>query len=381
MNKRNLFATLLSCSLAGCLGDCKTVVKEANPYLDPQPAPVQEAQSQADPMVSQQWQVDKLGLGTVWQQASGSRLVKVAVIGSGVDYNHEDLRANILLNTQEAEVRKPGADNPADGLDNDGNGFVDDIAGWDAVENDGLPYDRTGTGTAAAGVIGARHDNGKGVKGINPNVSMIPVRYMGTNGDANVPRLVVALRYALARHVDVAYLHLANIDFTGGIESRAGKAEAASLKDVLGKLAQANTVIVTSAGNTGKEVGRTKSILKALTEFPNVLAVTSVDRDDRRPYVANFGAEVVLTSAPGEDILTTVPGNDYRVESGTYLAAAHVAGAVALALSQSTTDLTPRVLRRALIAEAASDPLPGMQFETTGGNRLNVQKFISYLAH
>ena len=152
-NKTFLAAVGLSLLFPGCLSNCKMLVKPADPYLQPMVVPFESGPSsdtkQEDPLVDKQWANAKLGLKEVWDNPNyqGTRRVTVALIGSGVDYNHEDLRANILVNLKEAQSKNPGEQNPADGTDKDHNGYVGDIVGYDFVEGHGLPYDRIGSGT------------------------------------------------------------------------------------------------------------------------------------------------------------------------------------------------------------------------------------------
>ena len=308
----------------------------------------------------------------------------VAVLSTGVDYNHEDIRANILVNLKEAEIKKPGETNPTNDADEDGNGYKDDIVGYDFVEGHGLPYDRIGAGTAAAGIIGAVHDNGKGVRGVASKVSLIPVKYIGANGVATLPDLVAALKYAATKKPDLVYLHLANISFAKG--KGHGKidisgAEKSALTEVFGELASQSIPVIVSAGNSGVDLSTSgKAAIRAIANFPNAFVVTSVDSEDRRPFIANYSKELVQTSAPGTKILTTLPGNQYGEVSGTFASAAYVTGAVALAVSVHYGHKTSAQVLAALIDSRGSDALPeNLQHETLGGNRLNVSKFLKLL--
>lgn len=379
-----VIAALNSLIWAGCSGDIKRVIKPASTNLDPLPTPVAQTEASVDPMLQDQWTVAKLGLTEVWKAGStGARRVTVAIVGTGVDYNHEDLRGNILVNATEAMIRKPGDVTPIDEVDNDQNGFVDDIVGYDAIDDDGLPLDRNGAGTAAAGVIGAVHDNGKGIRGINANVSLIPVRYIDGNGQAKLPDLVNALRYVAKVKPDVVFLHMANLDFgstgRGEVAPTLAKAEKASLMEALAPFRLASIPVIVSAGNSGSDLGQVKSVIRELSQLENVLVVTSIDENDKRPFIANFGIEAVATAAPGEGVVTTLPGNRYGRESGTFMAAAHVTGAVALAIGKHYGRVNTQKLYAALLSEHGSTVLPEMEFESRGGNRLNVAKFLAVL--
>ena len=372
-----ILGTAMVLGLSGCFG-CKMIVKQANPYLDPDPVTARAADGSADVAANKQWQVGKMGLADVWKRFPGTKRVTVAIVGSGIDYNHEDLRGNILINFSELDQRAPGGDVFSnDETDQDGNGFANDVVGYDFVENDGFAYDRLGLGTAVAGVIGAVHDNGKGIKGVAGKVSMIPVRYIDANGQANLPRLLQALTYVAVVKPDVGYIHLANINFSDKPAVKA--AEIAGLRAILQKLAAADIPLVVSAGNTGSDLGKSREMVALIAQSPNVLIVTSSDENDARPFIANFGMNVVQIAAPGEGVYTTLPGNRYDYQSGTAIAAAQAAGAIALAKASFFGKYSSAELVRVLTADGG-DPIESMQYDTTSGARLNVSKYLSALA-
>lgn len=340
----------------------KKLVVAPSSILNPPRVSVEEPNGQLDPLASEQWSIKKLELEQVWQTYQSAKNIKLALIGTGVDYNHEDLNANIFRNRAEIP----------DGVDNDGNGYIDDINGWDVVNQNGMPYDKTGTGTAMAGVIGAIHKNGKGIRGICSSISIVPVKYVQSDGQSNVLRLVEALKYAEAINADVVLLHYALVQFSGTIDF-----EKASLQKVLANLKAKDIPIIISAGNMGASLQQNRQpVLDVIAQFSNVLIVTSVDSNDRRPFIANYGMALVGTAAPGENVLSTLPNNRYGFESGTALAAAQVAGAVSLALANYSGRINSTKIIRTLVT-TGGDSLPEMQFETTGGNRLNISKFMT----
>jgi Subtilase family len=387
MNQMKTSITLLACAafltLAGC--SARTVVKAANPNLDPAPVAEGSIKKQAgiDPLAAQQWNIDKVGASALSGKANaGSRRVVTAILGTGVDYTHEDLAQNILVNR--AEWRENAVEQtPADGKDDDGNGYVDDFVGYDFVENDGFAYDRNGTGTAMAGIVAAVAGNSVGIRGVAPSVSVLPVRFIDGSGSFFLPHLVQALKYALAQRVDVIVLHTPSYVF-GAMEQQGDKAEAAKIErgtlvEILSKIEQAGIPVVASAGNSASVVEGSDTVLSALKDFKNVVVVTSLDQADKRPFIANYSMRTVHTSAPGAKILTTQPGNRYEVMNGTALAAAHVGGALALAISAHYGKLPTTTFIQSLLKDKASDVVAGSQFETMGGNRLNVQKYLTYI--
>jgi subtilisin family serine protease len=318
------------------------------------------------------------------EETSGSRRLVVALLGTGVDYTHEDLAANIFINRSEYKGLNPNSNTPADGKDDDGNGYIDDFIGYDFVDNDGLPFDRNGSGTAMAGVVAAVRGNGKGISGIASSISLMPVRFIDASGYMSIPNFFKALNYALKMKADVILLHTPSHEFgASGADDNEKKLmsdlEKQMLKKILTDIEKAGIPIVASAGNTGSSIASANSLAKELFKSKNVIAVTAVDKDDVRPFVASYGRESVHTSAPGKNVLTTLPGNRYGDASGTSVAAAHVAGALALAYNQQFGKRELRELLEAFLKPEASDRVESLQFETIGGNRLNLTKYLNFI--
>lgn len=367
----------------------RAILVSANASLDPFPAaaaPAAPAVAGAapvtgDPLAKNQWALNKLEMSKVWARGlTGSKRVVVAVLGTGVDYTHEDLRANVLVNAGEWKELTPGAKDARNGLDDDGNGVKDDFVGYDFVEDDGFPFDRHGMGTAMAGVIAATTDNGLGIRGMMKEVSILPVRYIDSSGGFKFPHMVQALEYAAMMKADVVVMHFPSYQFgsNAGWDQKKedlAKIEADTIRAVLKKLEKAGVPVVISAGNAGASGQDPKSLLNEFAKRPNVLVVTSVDENDQRPFIANFGMRTVHTSAPGQKVMTTIPGG-YAEMSGTAIAAAHLAGALGLALSHGFGKVQAETLIQAAVKPDSGDQVSTMQFDTIGGNRLNVDKFI-----
>jgi len=375
--------------LAVLLANCsaRDIVKEANPALDPTPVFSSNADKKkaVDPLAQGQWNLDKISArGDASNAArSGSKRIVVAILGTGVDYTHEDLVDNIYVNQNEWKTLTPGTETATDGVDDDKNGYADDFIGYDFIDNDGLPFDRNGAGTAMAGVIGAATNNGLGITGLVENVSIMPVRYIDASGQMLLPDLFKALRYAQVMKVDVILLHTPTYTFgnggrDAGQRSEMARLEREMLKKSLGDIQTLGIPIVASAGNSGDSLAQKNSLIEELSKYPNVVVVTSVDDKDARPFIANYSRERVHTSAPGKEILTTLPGNRYGKVSSTSVAAAHVAGALALALDKQYGRQEPRRLVEAFIKPEASDAVDNLLHETIGGNRLNLTKYLNY---
>jgi thermitase len=219
-----------------------------------------------------------------WDLTTGSSSVIVAVVDSGVAYDHPDLAPNIWAN-----------DDPANGVDDDGNGFVDDTHGWDFVDNDNAPIDENGHGTHVAGTIGARGNNGIGVAGVNWNVSVMPVRAGDAWGRLTDADVADAFAYACRNGARV-------------VNGSFGATETSQLMySAIVAPECANTLFVFAAGNDGANndaVPRYPCNYRA----PNVLCVAATDRNDQLTGFSNYGASSVHLAAPGVDILSTVPG-------------------------------------------------------------------------
>ncbi|MCB0355570.1 MAG: S8 family serine peptidase [Bdellovibrionales bacterium] len=362
----------------------RAIVLEANKNLDPLPSEKETLTQAIDPLVKDQWNMDKLGMQEVWQNNHGlSRRVIVAVLGTGVDYTHEDLAGNIYVNNKEWSTTTPGKQNAVDRIDNDDNGYVDDFIGYDFVDNDGLPYDKHGSGTAIAGIIGAVGNNNKGIRGIVPEVSLLPVRFIDGSGQFHLPNLISAVDYALKMKADVILVHtpshkLGYQSFGGYVEEYA-QIERLMLTELIAKIDKAQTPVVLSAGSSGLNLEKGEDLISVLKRSPNVIVVTSVNESEKRPAIANFGRQFVETSAPGENVVTTFPGNSYKSFSNTAIAAAHVAGALALAVNKHFGKIPTKSLLTAFVNPQASDAIQDLEFETIGGNRLNISKYLSFL--
>ena len=222
-----------------------------------------------------------------WDLGQGHADVVVAIVDSGIDMAHPDLAANIWTNPDEIE----------NGVDDDGNGYIDDIMGWDFLENDNHPIDSHGHGTHVAGIIGAVGDNGTGVVGVNWQVSIMPLRFIsaaeyGTTADA-----IEAIEYADDNGADII-----NLSWGGPSYSQALK-EAIDAADAL---------VVCAAGNNGRELDDTP-IYPASYDSANILSVAASDADDHPTAFTNFSDNLADIAAPGTNIFSTVPDRQTRL--------------------------------------------------------------------
>lgn len=243
-----------------------------------------------------------------WTVTKGSKSIKIAVIDTGVDYTHEDLKNNIMIN--EAEL------NGLPGVDDDGNGYVDDIYGYDFANNDNDPMDKHGHGTHCAGVIGASH-NSIGVRGVMADVQILPIQFLSANGSGTLEGAVKAINYAISRGV-----HIMSNSWGGGGASKALE-EAVQLAEDHGIL------FVAAAGNDNNDNDKRPSI-PASIKLDNVVSVGAMDGKGKKASFSNYGVKSVHVFAPGVDIYSTVTNNKYKKMSGTSMACPFVSGVAGL---------------------------------------------------
>jgi subtilisin family serine protease len=304
---------------------------------------------------------------TGWNTTTGNRTV-VGVIDSGIDVNHPDLRDNIWRNPGEIA---------GNNIDDDGNGFIDDINGWDFYHNDASVYDGApgdnstdAHGTHVAGTIGATGNNGTGVTGVNWQVSIMSLKFLpkectpllGCDPPApgTVSRVLAAYTYARTMRQRGVNLRVLNNSYGGGGKSQATIDAIRALNDV-------GILFVASAGNDALDSGSFPHY-PSNYDIPNVISVAATNRFDDIASFSTFGARTVSIGAPGRSILSTTPNNTYSSFSGTSMASPHVAGAAALILSVNPGISTQNL--RGVLAYSG-DVLPGLQGKTTTGRRLN----------
>ncbi len=286
--------------------------------------------------------------------AACSSQVHVGIIDEGVMTTHADLRANIWIN--------PGEGSRADRKDNDRNGFIDDIHGWDFSANDASVYDGPADdhGTHVAGTVAAVANNGTGVFGVCPSARLITAKFLGANGGTTAGA-VKAVNYLtqlkLAKKINLV---ATNNSWGGGGYSQA-------LYDAIRAAGDANILFVAAAGNSGLDIDATPSY-PASYQLPNVIAVAAIGQNGQRAGFSNYGAKSVHIAAPGVDIVSTVPtaqgAAGYAYMSGTSMAAPHVTGAAALYASLNPC-ATAAQTRQALLRLAVQDP------QLTGVTQLN----------
>lgn len=285
-----------------------------------------------------------------WELHTGSRTVRVGVIDTGIDFTHPELSANIGSNAAEASGTP--------GIDDDGNGYIDDIRGWDFANDDNNPIDDHNHGTHVSGTIGALGNNGAGVAGVCWQVSLVPLKFLDASGSGATSDAAEAIAYATALGVD-----LTSNSWGGGGFSQ-------TLKDVIDEAHAAGKLFIAAAGNESSN-NDTVGSYPANYDSPNLISVASTTRTDALSSFSNYGAATVHLGAPGSEILSTVVGGNFATFNGTSMATPHVAGTCAL-LKAFKPDLTHLEIREIILQTV--DFVPALETTTITGGRLNAHE-------
>jgi len=361
--------------LTGCMQTM--ILFKPSAVISPMPADCKEDSTGADPLAKDQWSLKQLGVmsedGTLSADLlQGNKNVKIAILSTGVDYNHEDLCGQIAVDSSQI-VQKAAGEKEAPKDKNSA------VVGWNVVDNDGFAYDRHGAGTAVAGIIAAKQNNGKGIAGLIANATIFPVKYINDNGQTSVPWLVSGLQAALKSNPHVIFLQTAAVQLGGKRrQAEVAKAESALLKSVLDKVQKAKIPIVIGAGDS-MDVFGTSDLDKLLASYENIIIVTAIDKSSEVSVTANVDQNNVLTAAPGEGIVSTKPGNKYGEVNGSAYAAAHVTAALGLARANLGDRMDYRKMVNLLLSPKASEQVPSLSRLTRGSNRLQLAKFLGEL--
>ncbi|PKM52330.1 MAG: hypothetical protein CVV02_02890 [Firmicutes bacterium HGW-Firmicutes-7] len=307
-----------------------------------------------DPFYSLQWGLENdsdfdIDAEAAWDISMGSQEVIIAVIDEGVDIYHPDLSDNIWINTKEI---------PNDGIDNDGNGYIDDIHGWDFHNDDASVYDVGGDyhGTHVAGIIAAKGDNGIGTIGVAPNVKIMPLKFAGPSG-GYVSDAIAAIEYAKKMGAKIA-----NNSWGIGYYSEA-------LRQSIDNY---NGVFVAVAGNYALDIEQSP-YYPASYECGNIISVAAVDRTGNLSSFSNYGHYSVDVVAPGNYIYSTLPGGIYEYGGGTSMAAPHVSGVAGLLLSANPS-LSP--IEIVDIIKESTVPYPSLEGKVATGGLINAHQAL-----
>ncbi|MDP2711405.1 MAG: S8 family peptidase [Solirubrobacteraceae bacterium] len=311
-------------------------------------APAAAAAAGSDPLFTSQWALSEpsaTGAQEAWTRSNGAGIV-VAVLDTGVQLDHPDLAGSIWTNPREI---------PGNGIDDDGNGIVDDVHGANMLNGSGNVHDDNGHGTHVAGIVAARRGNGIGGAGIAPGATILPVKVLGADLTGDTTALANGIRYAVAQGARIINV---SINSNGYSDALAGAVRHAGAQ---------GATIVASAGNSSRSIDLLPSFPASLPD-PALLAVAATDQTAGLARLSNFGLLSVDLAAPGTRIASTTRGSGYQYRQGTSAAAPFVAGSLAL-LAAARPDLSQSALRGALLATAQRT---GKLTSLIGAGRLDV---------
>ena len=312
-----------------------------------------------DPDYARQWHLNQASDADIdapeaWDIQQGSNTVIIASIDTGVDYNHADLKNNIWTNPGEI---------PNNGIDDDRNGYVDDVHGWDFANNDNNPMDDNRHGTHVAGIMAAEGNNGIGGTGVAWRARIMPLKFLSSTGSGSSANAIKAIQYAVANGAKIS-----NNSWGGGGFSQA-------LSDAIGAANVAGHLFVAAAGNAGTNNDTAPSYPASYNQ-PNIISVASTTSADALSSFSNFGVRTVHVAAPGSSIYSTVLNNGYGILSGTSMASPVVTGIAALLLAQNPS-LTVQQLKTAITSTV--DKIPALSTRVSSGGRVNALRALQSL--
>jgi len=318
-----------------------------------------------DPQFENQWALSNSGqkggkkgadisATLAWATTTGTENLVVAVLDTGVDYTHEDLAGNMwsrpdsLAPYHDAEL-----------------GTIDDLNGFNAVDNASDPMDENGHGTHCAGIIGAEGENDLGIAGVNWKVQIMPLKFMGPSGSGTTKDAIEAINYVIDRKKAGVNVRIISASWGSTQRSR-------SLEAVIRKAYENDILFVAAAGNASTDNDRTPHFPSSY-DVPNVISVAALDRHDQLASFSNYGVKSVAIAAPGVDILSTWLGNEYEEKSGTSMATPVVSGVAALVLAENPRMSVDDVRKKLM---ASTDPIVALKGKTVTGGRINAAKAL-----
>ena len=288
-----------------------------------------------------------------WDTLSAASNVIVAVVDTGIRYTHEDLAANLWVNPGEI---------PGNGLDDDGDGFIDDVYGINAAANNGNPIDVQGHGTQVAGFIGAVGHNGTGVVGVAWRVKLMACRFYDDAGNGYVSDAVHAIEFARSKGAQVINASFVSTAYSSTLYSAINSCRAAGI------------IFVAAAGNDAQD-NDVNPHYPASYNLDNIVAVAATTRNDGLASFSDYGAASVDLAAPGETVYSTFNSADnaYVWNSGTSFSSPITAGALALLRARYPAESYRQLIDRVF---AATDPLPALTGKCVTGGRLNLARAL-----
>lgn len=326
-----------------------------------------------DSLVTQQWALQKIKAFDAWNITQGADTVLLAIIDTGIDYNHPDLKNKIYMNNGEIGTDINGNDKRFNGIDDDGNGFIDDYMGWDFTDRVGFPFDSSGGdylnwdndpfddqghGTFIAGISAAETNNFTGVAGTSPNIKLLNLRAFDPGGYGEEDDVAAAILYAVQMKAKVINMSFGDNSFS------------LVLRDIIQYAYSQNLVLVASAGNSGSNLPHYPSV------YSEVICVGNSTIDDVVASSSNWGSTIDLV-APGTNIITTSRNSGYSSINGTSASAPFVSATAALILSLQ--NFSNEEVKQ--ILKSTSDDIGESGWDLrSGAGRLNIERALRVLA-
>jgi thermitase len=309
-----------------------------------------------DPSFTSQWGLNNsndvdIDAPQAWSVTTGSPGTIVAVLDTGIDLSHPDLASKVWVNTGEI---------PGNRIDDDHDGYVDDVNGWNFDGNTSNVQDDNGHGSHVSGILGAAGNNGIGVAGVDWNARILPVKILDSQGNGSTDAAVSAVYYAVAHGARIISASWGGADYSQ------------ALADALRYAGSHGVVFVTAAGNETANNDVTRSY-PASYRLSNVISVAAVDSSGALARFSNYGATTVDVAGPGVGIISTVTGGAYASYSGTSMATPFVSGVVALLVAQHPEYTAAQLVQRVL---ATTKPLSSLAGRTVSGGIVDAAKAL-----
>jgi thermitase len=319
-----------------------------------------------DPMFADQWALNNNGQEggkeksdisaiKAWEKTKGSDKVVIAVLDTGVDYTHLDLISNIWIRPNTVPSYK-----------DDELGSFDDTYGYDATQELPDPMDDNGHGTHCAGIIGAEGDNSQGIVGVNWQVQIMPLKFLGRSGYGDVKNAIEAINYAIDRKRAGVNIRVISASWGSTRKSKA-------LEEAIRKAGEEGILFIAAAGNDASDNDK-RPHYPSNYNLPNVISVAALDRNDNLASFSNYGVKTVHVAAPGKDILSTWLDGSFREASGTSMATPYVSGVAGLILANNPK-ISVEKLREKILSSV--DKLPSLEGKVENGGRINAAKAVA----
>lgn len=355
----------------------QTEIGQASPSKNTNSKEVNIALGLTDPALSQKYDLTLASAQKAWSEHKviGSKNEKACIIDTGIDIQHPDIKNNLWVNPGEAceSKSKKGeftiCAKSSNGIDDDGNGFVDDVHGWNFVSNSNDLKDNHGHGTHIAGIVGAEGGNNIGISGVAPSISLIIAKYYDPKAAANnnLVNTIRAIRYCT--QVGATIINYSG----GGLEPSEKEKEA--IRDARDKMGRP-ILFIAAAGNE-RSNSDIKKYYPADYDLPNIISVTAIDSNKEVLDSSNYGEFSVDIAAPGKQIYSTLPNSGYGFMTGTSQATAVVTGAAAL-IRTKYPDYTAAQVIQSLTESGDFDPLR-LKGKTNSQKRLNIYRALAIM--